>query len=165
MIAMKIRLEKITWDNCDDVFKLKVAREQKGFVAGNKDSITDAYFAMTEEGKTVFPFVIYNGKKAVGFLMISYNCTWRENLDFAVNSYYIWRFMIDRRYQRNGYGREALKLALDFVRTFPCGEAEYCWLSYEPENEVARHLYLSLGFEEKPELCREDEEIPAVLKL
>ena len=160
-----IHLKKITWDDCDDIFKLKVAKEQKLFVAKNSESIIDAYFAITEEGKSVFPFGIYNDNKAVGFLMISYNCIWRDNLDFAKNSYYIWRFMIDKRYQRKGYGREALKLALDFVRTSPCGVAEYCWLSYEPENEVARKLYLSMGFEEKPELCREDEEIPAVLKL
>ena len=57
--------------------------------------------------------------------------------------------MIDKRYQGNGYGREALRLAVDFVRTAPCGKAEYCWLSYEPENEVARKLYLSSGFEER----------------
>lgn len=161
----QIRLEKVTWDNCDDILKLKVAKEQKEFVASNSVSIIDAYFAMTEDGKTVFPFGIYNGKKAVGFLMISYNCFWRKNLDFAKDSYYIWRFMIDKRYQRKGYGREALKLAIDFIRTFPCGEAAYCWLSFEPKNEVARKLYLSLGFEEKPELCKEGEEIPAVLKL
>ena len=99
--------------------------------------------------------------------MISYDCAWRDNLDFAKNrySYYIWRFMIDKRYQRNGYGTAAMKLAIGFVRTFPCGEARYCWLSYEPDNEVARKLYLSLGFEEKPELCGEDEEMPAVLTL
>lgn len=161
----QIHLEKLTWDTVDDVLKLRVAKEQKGYVAPNSDSMIDAYFAMTEEGKNVYTFGIYNGKKAVGFLMISYNCVWRDNLEFAKNSYYIWRFMIDRRYQNNGYGREALRLAVDFIRTFPCGEADCCWLSYEPENEVARKLYISEGFVEKPELCREDEEIPAVLKL
>ena len=161
----QIRLEKLTWDTVDDVVKLRVSKEQKSFVAQNSDSIIDAYFAMTEDKKNVFIFGIYNGKKAVGFLMISYNCDWRENLDFAKNSYYIWRFMIDRRYQGNGYGREALKLAIDFIRTAPCGKAEYCWLSFEPENEIARKLYLSMGFEERTELCKEDEEIPAVLKL
>ncbi|MBR0228039.1 MAG: GNAT family N-acetyltransferase [Clostridia bacterium] len=161
----QIRLEKLTRDTVDDVLKLRVSKEQKSFVAKNSDSIIDAYFAMTEDKKSVYIFGIYNGKKPVGFLMISYNCDWRENLDFAKNSYYIWRFMIDRRYQGNGYGRAALKLAIDFVRTAPCGKAEYCWLSYEPENEIARKLYLSMGFEEKLELCKEDEEIPAVLKL
>lgn len=161
----EIRLEKLTWDTVDDVLKLRVAKEQKEYVAPNSDSLIDAYFAMTEEGKSVYPLGIYCGKKAVGFLMIGYNCAWRDNLDFAKNSYYIWRFMIDKRYQKRGYGREALKRAIEFIRTFPCGKSDYCWLSYEPENEVARKLYLSMGFEEKPELCREDEEIPAVLKL
>lgn len=47
--------------------------------------------------------------------------------------YYIWRFMIDKKYQKRGYGKEALKLAINFIRTFPCGKAEYCVLSYEPE--------------------------------
>ena len=161
----EIRLEKLTWDTVDDVLKLKVAKEQKTFVAKNSDSMIDAYFALTEEGKNVFTFGIYCRKKAVGFLMIGYNCAWRDNLDFAKNSYYIWRFMIDKRYQGMGYGRQALQRAVEFVRTAPCGKAEYCWLSYEPENEVARKLYLSAGFEERPDLCREDEEIPAVMKL
>ena len=54
--------------------------------------------------------------------------------------------MIDKKYQGNGYGKEAMKLAIDFIKTYPSGKTDYCWLSYEPENEVARKLYLSLGF-------------------
>ncbi|MBR5424551.1 MAG: GNAT family N-acetyltransferase [Clostridia bacterium] len=73
--------------------------------------------------------------------------------------------MIDRRHQQKGYGKEAMRLALDFIRTFPAGEAKYCWLSYEPENEVAKKLYASFGFEELPEQYEEGEEMPAVLKL
>lgn len=68
-----IHLEKITWDGCDDIFKLKVAKEQKSFVAKSSESIIDAYFAITEEGKSVFPFGIYNDNQPVGFMMISYN--------------------------------------------------------------------------------------------
>ena len=58
---------------------------------------------------------------------------------------------------------EAVKLALDFIRTLPCGAAEYCWLSYEPENEAARNLYGSFGFAETGE--KDGEEVIAVLKL
>ena len=57
----------------------------------------------------------------------------------------------------------AVRLALDFMRTFPCGKAEYCWLSYEPENETAKKLYASFGFEETGEMA--GDEIVAVLKL
>ena len=56
--------------------------------------------------------------------------------------------MIDKIYQGKGFGKDAVKLALDFIGTLPCGAAEYCWLSYEPENEVARNLYGSFGFAE-----------------
>ncbi len=79
------------------------------------------------------------------------------------DNYTIWRLMIDKRCQKRGYGREAVNLAIDYIRTWPCGKAEYCAVSYEPENEVARKLYLSMGFEENGET--DGEEIVAVLKL
>ena len=58
---------------------------------------------------------------------------------------------------------EPVKLALDFIRTWPCGKAEYCWISYEPENETAKKLYASFGFEETGEM--DGEEVVAVMKL
>jgi diamine N-acetyltransferase len=71
--------------------------------------------------------------------------------------------MIDEKYQKQGYGREALSLALAFIRTWPCGKEEYCALSCEPENEVVRKLYAFFGFAENGEIA--DDEIVAVLKL
>ena len=88
---------------------------------------------------------------------------WDDAPEIAAGNYNLWRLMIDTTYQGNGYGREAVKLALDFIRTFPCGNAEYCWLSYEPENYVALKLYSSFGFEETGEM--DGKELIAVLKL
>ena len=169
----ELHLEKITWDNMDAIINLHGTKEQRNFVASNKDSLADACVRMLHEEKKVFPFGIYRGKKPVGFIMITYDIGEDDGEEpradwFLRNSYFIWRFMIDRRYQGNGYGRQAMKLALDFIRTFPAGEAKYCWLSYEPKNEVARKLYLSLGFEEHPEQYDEndeDDEMPAILTL
>ena len=62
-------------------------------------------------------------------------------------------------------GAIILQLTLDYVRTFPVGEAKYCWLSYEPENEKARNLYRSCGFEEVKEMPKGWDEIPAVMEL
>ena len=89
----------------------------------------------------------------------------REKYPFLNNNYLIWRFMIDKNHQNKGYGKAAMQLALDFIRTWPCGEAEYCWLSYEPENETARKLYRSFGFMEAEKMPEGWDEIPAVLKL
>lgn len=86
----------------------------------------------------------------VGFLMIGFgvNDDWEDAPAVAADNYNLWRLMIDESHQKKGYGREAIRLALEFIKTFPCGKAEYCWLSYEPENEVARRLYASFGFME-----------------
>ena len=162
----QIHLERVVWDNCDDVTKLHVKKEQKGFVAPNADSLIDAYFATTEEGMKVYPFGLYCGKKPVGFLMVAYDCPWAtQYYGLPKKYYYIWRFMIDRRYQKQGFGKEALRLAIEFVKTFPCGESKACWLSYEPENEIARKLYLKACSFERLDLHKEDMEIPALLEL
>ena len=159
-----IHLEKIDSTNVWEIVDLKVFKSQKSFVAANEISIIEAYIAITGNGYA-FPFGIYDSEKPVGFLMIGYDVDdyWTDAPEIAKGNYNLWRLMIDKRYQKRGYGREAIKLALDFIRTWPCGKAEYCSLSYEPENEVARELYRSLGFIENGEM--DGDEIVAGLKL
>ena len=159
-----IHLEKVTYDNIVKVHKLRVTKEQRNFVASNDWSIMEAYLTL-DMGRKVYPFAIYNGKKVIGFVMIGYDLYDDDDPEFVKNNYCIWRFMIDKRYQGNGYGKEAFKLALDFIKTFPCGKAEACFLSYEPENIVAKNLYKSFGFVEMPEFYEEGDEMPAILKL
>ena len=102
----KIHLEKILWDECDKITKLKVKKDQKSFVAPNADSLIDAYFAITEEGIKVYSFGIYYGKKAVGFIMIAYDCPWATKYyGLPEKYYYIWRFMVDKKYQGQGLGK------------------------------------------------------------
>lgn len=159
-----LRLEKINGKNVWDILKLKVAPEQDSFVARNDVSIIEAYTAITGNG-FAFPFGIYDDETAVGFLMIGFDKDdyWEDAPAVATGNYNLWRLMIDSRYQNKGYGKQALILALEFIRSQPCGKAEYCWLSYEPENEVAYHLYRSFGFVETGEW--DGEEKIAVLKL
>lgn len=173
-----IHLEKVTYDNVKDILQLRVADCQKDFVASNDWSLIQAYLSVAE-GEPVFPFGIYNDETLVGFIMMNYDNDWSGyERDAWLNSdayqfykdkyyYYIWRFMIDEKYQRKGYGKEALKCAIEFIKTFPCGNAEYCVLSYEPKNLGAKKLYSSVGFEElnEPGYYEEDDEVSAVLKL
>ncbi len=159
-----LRLEKVTGKNVWDILELRVEDSQRDFVASNDRSIIEAYTAITGNG-SAFPFGIFDDDTPVGFLMIGYGTDdyWDDAPRIAKDSYNLWRFMIDRNYQRRGYGKGALQLALDFIRTFPCGKAEYCWLSYEPENAVAKKLYASFGFTETGEM--DGDELIAVLKL
>ncbi len=158
-----VHLEKLTYDNFDDVFDLRPKRDQYDFVASNCYSVAEAYMTHINGGH-VFPFAIYNDKKLVGFIQLAYGeSADQDGVSMEKDSYQIWRFMIDKRYQGRGYGREALRQAIEFIRTWPCGKADLCWLSYEPENEIAKKLYASFGFEETGEMC--GDEIVAVLKL
>ena len=113
-----------------------------------------------------YPFAVYDDETLVGFLMIGYNEAALEGPDAPKalkENYSLWRLLIDKRYQKQGFGREALRLALEFIKTWPRGEAELCVTSYNPENEVAKKLYASFGFTENGEM--DEDETVAVLKL
>ncbi len=159
-----VRLEKVNAKNVWDILKLHVAKEQEDFVAPNDLSIIEAYISITGNGHA-FPFGIFNNEQPVGFLMIGYDVddSFENPPQIAYGNYSIWRFMIDEKYQKKGYGKEALRLALEYVRSFPCGPAQYCYLSYEPENMYAKKLYSEFGFSENGEM--DDDEVVAVLKL
>lgn len=159
-----IKIEQINAKNIWEILKLKVKDAQKEFVAPNDISIIEAYIAITGNGYA-FPFGIFDDEVPVGFLMIGYDVddSYDNPPQIAYGNYSIWRFMIDAKFQNKGYGRKALQLALDFIRTFPCGKAEYCYLSYEPENMVAKKLYATFGFVENGEM--DGEEVVAVLAL
>ena len=125
-----LHLEKVNGGNVWELLKLTVFESQKNFVAANDISIIEAYTTIAGNAYA-FPFGIYDGDQPVGFLMIGYDVDdyWTDAPEIAKGTYNLWRLMIDKAYQNRGFGRQAVQLALDFIRTFPCGKAEYCWLS------------------------------------
>lgn len=134
---MAAELKPITRDNFRECIKLNVAPEQAHFVASNVYSLAQAKV----EPECV-PLAIYDGATMVGFLMYA--------LDPNENNYWIYRLMIDARYQGRGYGRAAMQAAIDVIRRQPA--CDQIAISYEPQNEAARSLYKSLGFNETGEV-------------
>ena len=160
---MELRI--INLNNVWRIVHLSVSDEQKAkdFVATNAESIIEAY-AANQSGFPALPFGLYEDGVPVGFVMIGYGSIGDDEEPTVVNdSYCIWRFMIDREYQGRGLGRAAMEEVLRFIRTWPCGRATWCWLSYEPENTAAKALYEEFGFRETGET--DGDEVVAVLKL
>ncbi len=58
--------------------------------------------------------------------------------------YYLWRFMIDARYQHFGFGRRALEQLIAHVRARP--NATELKLSYVPAEGGPEPFYAGLGF-------------------
>ena len=69
----------------------------------------------------------------------------KNNLIWFINTLKSW---CDKKNKFASKGRKAMELALEYMHSFPCGKADSIWLSYEPENEVAKKLYASFGFVE-----------------
>ena len=128
-----LRLVEIDRYNYLPVLDLCVSAEQKAFVATNQYSLAQAY-AQPE----CVPFALYAENRPVGFAMYS--------LDEDDHQYWIYRLMIDQRYQGVGYGREAMGLLIDRIRGLSDEDHNRIYISFEPENAVAKALYESLGF-------------------
>lgn len=151
-----MELKKVDLSNVWELTKLKVKDEQKNFVAPNNISIIEAY-ATIQSGHIALPFGLLVDGKYVGFVMLGYDTNGDEDEpEIVQHNYCIWRFMIDERYQGLGYGKKAMELVMNYIKTFPCGEAKYCWLSYEPENIDAKALYYKFGFKENGDMSGDE---------
>jgi diamine N-acetyltransferase len=127
----EITLREITKETVRAVMRLEVAEAQTSFVAPNSVSIAQAHF----EPKAWFR-AIYAGDEPVGFAML------HEDPDEA--EYFLWRFMIDHGHQGKGYGRRAIELLTDRVRTLP--RATRLLTSYVPGDGGPGPFYHRCGF-------------------
>lgn len=158
-----MELVKISLKNVWEIVRLKVTPEQEDFVASNECSLIEA-FAAREDGFVALPFGLYENGIAVGFLMLGYGSLGEEDEpEAAEGSYCIWRLMIDEHHQGKGMGARAMEAALAYIRTRPCGKADRCWVSFEPENTAAEKLYERFGFRKNGEM--DGDEAVAVLTL
>jgi diamine N-acetyltransferase len=133
-----VSLREITAETVRDVCKLEVAPEQQGLVAPNAVSIAEAYFEPAAWFRAV-----YAGDTPVGFAML-YDPTRTSEPEGGSDTCFLWRFMIDHRQQRKGYGAEALALLVAQVRTLP-GVTRFK-TSYVPTPGNASPLYERAGF-------------------
>ena len=130
---MAILLTEITKDNWIACIELQVSDDQRGFVASNLYSLAESKFH-----SWLVPQGIYNDDTIVGFTM------WGPNPDDPPGEYWIMRLMVDRQYQKRGYGCAAMEILLENLRAIPGCTA--ILLSFEPHNRVAQALYEKLGF-------------------
>ena len=149
----KVRLSPVTWDNMDEVIGLSVSIEQGNMgVPSNLRSLADAFISRLP----IRAYAIYADDIVIGFIMYAYNQRANTN-HWSDNSYFIWRFMIDEKYQGKGYGRQAITMVINEINTLPFGHADWIFLSTDPVNHAARHLYKSLGFADAPLRHQDDD--------
>ena len=133
----KITLREINGKTVRAVCNLKVTDQQNRFVAPVAVSIAQAYF----EPKAWFR-AIYSDETPVGFVML--------HDDRKKHLYYLWRFLIDARYQKMGFGKQAMELLIAEVRNRP--KATELLVSYVPDEDGPSPFYHKLGFKPTGEM-------------
>jgi diamine N-acetyltransferase len=139
----KISLRSVTSKTVRVICELNVAENQKKMVTANAISLAEASFY-----KNAWFRGIYVEDTPVGFIML-YQVPKR-------GKYYLWRFMIDSKYQRRGYGRKVLEKVITNIRKNP--EAKALTLSLVRIDGSAELFYRKFGFEFTGEI-RHDQHI------
>jgi len=137
-------LEDVGPDNLRACTALEVDEQQQRFAVP-----VASYLAQcAEEDSPWHPLAARVHEEIVGFVL------W--GVDPADQSFWIGGLIIDRRHQRQGYGRAVVAELL--ARAASNGHREAA-LSYDTQNTVARSLYASMGFVETGELTDDGETV------
>ena len=138
MPKVTISLREITEDNSEAVLALRTTPEQEEFVSTVAYSLTEA-----EENPQGNPWyrAVYDDEEPVGFVMLSWDV---EPQPPEINGpWFLWKLLIDHRFQGRGFGREVVRQVVDLVRTE--GGTELL-TSHVPGEGGPAGFYARLGF-------------------
>ena len=119
------------------MIKLAVHPEQQQFVAPNAVSLAQALFS-----DAAWYRAIHADDELVGFVMLEDETLKKDPP--AEPKIFLWRMMIDARYQRRGIGREVVRQLVQHARGRP--GVRHLYTSYVPGPGGPADFYLSFGF-------------------
>lgn len=138
----RVSLREITADNVRIVSLLDVAEGQRHLVAPNAFSLAQAYVH-----PEAWPRAVYADDVPVGFAMLE-DCSIAPDVEVELHEgapyVALWRFMIDARFQKLGFGAQAIALLIAHARTRVA--AKNMLLSFVPEENNPEGFYQRFGF-------------------
>ncbi|MEG3240717.1 GNAT family N-acetyltransferase [Streptococcus suis] len=130
-----IRLELVNKDNFEAVLQVQLAPEDQRRVASVEYSLAQAW--LYKDSGMILPYAVVSGRKVVGFAMLS--------IDPKDNSYYLWRLLIDKKYQNQGFGKEVIRQVLRRARDDQ--QCHKVTVNYVIGNHKMRYILEKLGFQ------------------
>lgn len=125
-------LKPYSQQNGSEAMNLSVDESQKSFVLDAKASLC---YALAKP-RVRKPFVLMEGSRSVGLLVLA--------IDRKKSLYDVDILLIDKRYQRRGFGKIILSRALEILKQQGARRME---IGVNRFNVAAQNLYFSLGFE------------------
>jgi diamine N-acetyltransferase len=141
LTAVAVTLKKITNENREAVLALRVAPGQEQYVSSVRDSLAEA--AEYPHAKPWHRAVFADGESAgpVGFVMVSWNC--EPQPPEIIGPWFLWKLLIDERYQGRGYGTAVIRHIAELVRAEGATEL---LTSFVPGDSGPARFYERLGF-------------------
>jgi len=133
--------------NREAVEALRVSPAQERFVSSVADSLLEA--AEEPDGRAVY-WAVYEDETPVGFVMISDDVGSPEYIP-----HYLWKLLIDERYQRRGLGTATLDLIVEYFRIRPGVEELFTSAGQGDGSPIP--FYERYGFERTGEIVFDDE--------
>jgi diamine N-acetyltransferase len=141
LTAVAVSLVEITDENREEVLALRVAPGQDQFVSSVQDSLAEA--AEYPHAKPWYRAVFASGEPAgpVGFVMVS--CNAEPQPPEIIGPWFLWKLLIDERYQGRGYGTAVVRHVAELVRAEGATEL---LTSFVPGRDGPAGFYERLGF-------------------
>ncbi|MBP3953525.1 GNAT family N-acetyltransferase [Bacillus suaedae] len=130
-----LTLKSIDKNNWEEAINLSVREDQQRFIASNLYSIAEVQFLDSFYAKGIFL-----DDRIIGFTMYG--------IDSDDHNYWIYRLMIDQKYQGTGLGVHAVKRIVDEIRGMNNQQIPLIMIGYHPENLAAKFVYKKAGFVE-----------------
>ena len=142
-----VSLRPLNESNRHAVEALRVSQSQEQFVSGVADSLLEA--AAEPDGRALY-WAVYAEDKPVGFVMIS-----DEVAGPGYIPHYLWKLLIDERYQGQGFGTATLDLIVEYFRGRPGVEVLSTSAGQGKGSPIT--FYERYGFQQTGEIVFDDE--------
>jgi diamine N-acetyltransferase len=137
-----VSLRPLSGSNRQAVEALRVSPSQQRFVSGVAESLLEA--AEHPDARALY-WAVYADDTPVGFVMIADEVGSPDYIP-----HYLWKLLIDERYQRRGFGTAALDLIVEYFRGRPGVEVLNTSAGQGDGSPIA--FYERYGFEQTGEV-------------
>ncbi|MCT1905290.1 N-acetyltransferase [Oceanobacillus sojae] len=129
---MSIYIEEVNKENWREIAALEVTENQKDFMESVSFCLAESFIEQLTTS-----LGLYDDNQPVGYAMVGFYFDEKRSIWFD-------RFMIDRRFQGQGYAKQFIPLIEKYIREHY--GVRIIRLSFVPGNDPAEQLYKKHGF-------------------
>ena len=149
--ALQVHFKRLDAQNVLEICQLSstLSANQRMAVADNAVSIAQAHCS-----ENAWMRAIYLGQTPIGFVLLHIGSDWEDGIDCP--GVFLWRFMIAKQYQGQGYGKIAIKVLTNHLKNLGIPRL---YTSYHLGKGSPEGFYRRLGFKPTGDFYGDEPEV------